>query len=81
VVSSCPEISGAPSTQSIRQFDYRDPAGSAGVIVLRPGPTHSRAAILAVLERFVAQLATSDLSGRLWIVEPERVRQYQPEGD
>ena len=58
-----------------------DPAKSAGIIVLRPGAAHSRAVIARLLERVVAQLAISDPSGRLWIVEPRRVRQYEPGGD
>ena len=55
-----------------------DPSQAAGVIVLRPTSAHSRDSILVLLRQLVGQLETRDPSGRLWIVEPHRVRQYEP---
>ncbi len=55
-----------------------EPSSSAGVIVLRPGASHSRRVIRELLDRLASQLAVSDPGGKLWIVEPERVRQYEP---
>lgn len=55
-----------------------EPEDSAGIIVLRPGAGHSRTVILGLLARLVTQLASSDPNGRLWIVEPNRIRQYEP---
>lgn len=51
------------------------PSGTSGIVILdlgqrRPGPQ----ALLDRLKSFLAVLASRPLTGRLWIVEPGRVR-------
>lgn len=57
-----------------------DPSTSAGIVVLRPSGAHTLTATLGLLQRLIAQLASNDPDGRLWIVEPDRVRDFQPGG-
>lgn len=64
-------------------LDFADPmrfppATTAGLVVLRPRSHLARDSIEAVLAQLVAGLATSDVNGRLWVVEPGRLRQYEP---
>lgn len=64
-------------------LDFADPmrfppAATAGLVVLRPRSHPARSSIDAVLAQLVAGLARSDVSGRLWVVEPGRLRQYEP---
>ncbi len=53
------------------------PEGTEGMVVLRPArPTVPQVA--ALLRRALPLLEGQDLRGRLWIVEPSRVRVYHP---
>jgi hypothetical protein len=57
------------------------PASSSGIAVLELG---GRASLPALLERLRSLLATLELyplTGRLWIIEPGRVRMHLPSGD
>jgi predicted nuclease of predicted toxin-antitoxin system len=56
-----------------------DPAGYAGIIVLRLPPRPGEAELRDVLETLAEALPAEGLSGRLWVVQPGRVREYQPE--
>ena len=55
-----------------------DPARGAGVAVLRVPDLPGQRDILACLARLVGGLERADVAGRLWIVDRERVRQYEP---
>jgi len=55
-----------------------DPAGASGIAVLRVPDLPGLPSILACVHRLAAQLDAADIAGRLWIVDPERVRQYEP---
>jgi len=55
-----------------------DPAIASGVAVLRVPDLPGLPSILACVRRLAAQLDAADIVGRLWVVEPERVRQYEP---
>lgn len=55
------------------------PANYAGIVVLR-GPSRLTAGDLDVLiQTLLAAVAGQPLAGKLWIVEPGRVREYLPE--
>ena len=56
-----------------------DPSRASGVAVLRVPDLPGRADLLSCLARFVGELDRADVTGRLWIVDPERVRQYAPD--
>ena len=56
------------------------PDGAPGIVVLRPVRTanmHIRALIAAVMPSFNERA----LQGRLWIVEPGRIRVHEPAGE
>lgn len=50
------------------------PARSAGIVVLELGRQLSPQGLIDRLRDFIAMLETQPLAGRLWIVEPGRVR-------
>lgn len=53
------------------------PQGTAGIVVIRP--LHPvLPAIRATLESVLAELTSKPLTGLLWIVEPGRIRVYDP---
>jgi hypothetical protein len=53
------------------------PAGTEGIVVIRPHrPVLS--AIKATLQSVLAELTSKPLAGVLWIVEPGRIRVYDP---
>lgn len=56
-----------------------DPAHYAGIVVLRLPPRPGEAELQHLLETLAETLPAADLSGRLWVVQPGRVREYQPE--
>jgi predicted nuclease of predicted toxin-antitoxin system len=58
-----------------------EPAAGSGVVVLRVPTRPSRGDIRTVLDRLVSALGTADPSGRLWVVDDRRVRQFQPPAD
>ena len=53
------------------------PEGTAGIVVIRP-PRPVLPAIRATLESVLAELTSQSLTGVLWIVEPGRIRVYDP---
>ncbi len=57
------------------------PSEYHGIAVLRlPGrPSHQK--LMAVVKTLVGGLASSDVTGRLWIVQTGTIREYQPEHD
>jgi len=57
------------------------PETTAGIAVLRVHDTPGRQDIDLVVAQLIEGLERADLSGRLWIVEPDRVRQYEPSSD
>jgi predicted nuclease of predicted toxin-antitoxin system len=50
------------------------PASSAGIVILDLGPRPGPQALLERLRDFLAVVETRPLTGRLWIIEPGRVR-------
>lgn len=55
-----------------------DPGATAGIVVLRMPRHPTRADLGQVADRLLEALARSDPRGRLWIVERDRIRQYEP---
>jgi predicted nuclease of predicted toxin-antitoxin system len=53
------------------------PQGTEGIVVIRP-PRPVLPAIKATLESVLAELTSQPLTGVLWIVEPGRIRVYDP---
>ena len=49
------------------------PGHFPGLVVLRP-TTQARAAVLSLVERIIPLLSTEPLYGKLWIVDPKRIR-------
>jgi predicted nuclease of predicted toxin-antitoxin system len=63
-------------------LDFADPVRfppgeTSGLIVLWVHDRPGRQDLDAVIERLVTALERADASGRLWIVEPTRVRQFE----
>jgi predicted nuclease of predicted toxin-antitoxin system len=56
-----------------------DPATAAGVAVLRVPSLPGRRHLIAAAMRVVAAMQEGDITGRLWVVDMARVRQYNPE--
>ena len=54
------------------------PKDAPGIVVLRP-PRPVLPMIRTTLRSVLPELISQDLAGRLWIVEPERIRVYDPE--
>ena len=60
---------------------FRFPPGSAsGIIVLRPQSANI-SQVRSLLFQALARLNEESIKGRLWIVEPARVRVYVPEDE
>ena len=57
------------------------PADTAGIAVLHVRDRPGRDDLDVAVGRLVIALAAADLAGRLWIVERERVRQYEEPAD
>ena len=55
------------------------PSASAGIAVLRPLPQPTLDDLHALIDSLIAELVALPIEGRLWIVEPGRIRQYEPE--
>ena len=53
------------------------PDGTEGIVVIRP-PRPALSAIKATLESVLVELTAKPLTGLLWIVEPGRIRVYDP---
>lgn len=56
-----------------------NPLELPGIAVLRLPRKPTAADLLKTLETLRDALVEADLRGRLWIVEPGRIRQYQPD--
>ena len=54
------------------------PEATEGIIVLRP-PRPILPMIRATLNSVLADLTSRPIKGRLWIVEPGRIREYDPQ--
>jgi predicted nuclease of predicted toxin-antitoxin system len=54
------------------------PEDSEGIVVVRP-PKAVLSSIRATLWSVIAQLKTGTVKGKLWIVEPGRIREYDPD--
>lgn len=57
------------------------PVHSAGIAVLRVRDRPGRNDLDQVVSRLIEALGKSEVTGRLWIVERERVRQYEEPRD
>jgi hypothetical protein len=55
------------------------PSEYAGIAVLRLPSKPSADDLVALVDLLAAELAVAPVEGRLWVVEPGRIRQYQPE--
>jgi predicted nuclease of predicted toxin-antitoxin system len=53
------------------------PTNTAGIAVLRVRDRPGRDDLDQVVSRLIDAVRTTDVTGRLWIVERERVRQYE----
>jgi len=56
------------------------PEPSEGIVVLRP-PQPVLPILRSLLASALAELKTRSLKGKLWIIEPGRIRVYEPEDD
>ena len=57
------------------------PSEYAGIAVLRLPSRPAADDLPAMMDLLVAEMKVASLEGRLWVVEPGRIRQYQPEED
>lgn len=57
------------------------PADCAGIAVIRLPAKPRTDDLFAAIDLLIAKLAQSSIEGRLWIVQPRTVREYQPEED
>lgn len=55
------------------------PSAYPGIAVLRLPPRPSHADLLAAIRTLVGGLAQKDISGKLWVIEVGRLREYQGE--
>ena len=54
---------------------------TAGIVVLRVRDRPGRDDLDQVVRRLVEALTVTDVAGHLWIVDPQRVRQYEEPAD
>lgn len=57
------------------------PEGTAGVAVIQPGRRASRQLLAMMVDSFLAACEKQLIRGKLWIVEPGRIREHKTEGD
>ncbi len=57
------------------------PQQSAGIAVLRVADRPGRRDLDLVVGELIAALDRAELTGRLWVVDPTRVREYKPYED
>jgi len=57
-----------------------DPAATAGIAVLRVPDLPSRGDLDAVVRILASALSRASISGRLWVVDHRRARQFEPGG-
>ncbi|RMF46006.1 MAG: hypothetical protein D6750_10970 [Bacteroidetes bacterium] len=56
------------------------PEETSGIVVLRVPGRASRASILNLITAFLDAAHGQEIGGRLWIVEPGRIRKHEPSG-
>ena len=56
-----------------------NPAEFSGIAVIRLPGKPSREDILRALRTLASGLDASDIAGKLWIIQPGRIREYQQE--
>ena len=56
-----------------------DPRRYSGIAVLRVPPKASPLHLFDACRTLIGALADDDIAGKLWIVQPGRVREYQPD--
>jgi hypothetical protein len=56
-----------------------NPADYAGIAVLRLPSKPTAAHLLNAIETLAKGFVAADLTGKLWVVQPGRIREYQPE--
>lgn len=56
-----------------------DPSVAAGIAVLRVHELPRHSDLLAAAGTLAVKLEEADIVGRLWVVDGQRVRQYEPE--
>jgi hypothetical protein len=56
-----------------------NPADYSGIIVLRLPPKPSLQDLFEIVHTLANALAQRDISGKLWIAQKGRIREYQPE--
>ncbi len=55
------------------------PEQTAGIAVISPAGRPSRKLLRALVEAFVEALQNRAIRGKLWIVEPGRIREHEPD--
>ena len=56
------------------------PETTAGIVVVNPPGRVSRALLRRLLNAFLEAVSGQEIGGRLWIVEPGRIRKHEPRG-
>ena len=64
-------------------FDFSNvlvypPEKTAGIVVLNPPGRVSRSLLKHLVEVLLRAMSTNTVQGKLWIVEPTRIREHQP---
>lgn len=54
------------------------PGQTCGIAVIRADPKTTEQVIHACLSQLVAALEKAPITGKLWIVEPDKVREFRP---
>ncbi|MGH9186484.1 MAG: DUF5615 family PIN-like protein [Acidimicrobiales bacterium] len=57
------------------------PEQAAGIAVLRVRHRPGRTDLDLVVERLIGGLEHAELAGRLWVIEPDRIRKYEAADD
>ncbi len=57
------------------------PSSTHGIAIINPPPRVSRRFLESMLESFLIAYQGNQLKGKLWIVEPGRIREHQTEED
>lgn len=55
-----------------------DPTEFAGIVVLRPPPKTTPGDLDHLIDVLAQALLQRDVFGKLWVVQPGRIREYQP---
>ena len=55
------------------------PGQTAGIAVISPPGKASRALLCALEETFIEELQKKTIRGKLWTVEPGRIREHEPD--